>query len=113
MRSFIRCRCFRALQISKAENNYIFKWDDGRPFVPDLISRKFDKLLKHYGFHELSHSCASFLINSGCSLKYVQKWLGHSDIKMTANIYAHFDVSRKKNMADLPSRHLIGQPEKC
>lgn len=31
-------------------NDYIFKWDDGRPYSPDFVSFKFDWLLKHYGF---------------------------------------------------------------
>lgn len=88
-----------------ALNDYIFKWDDGRPYSPDFVSYKFDWLLKHYGFphirfHELRHSCASVLISMGFNLKDVQEWLGHSDIKMTANIYSHLDVTRKKNMAD-------------
>ncbi len=42
----------------------------------------------------------------GFSLKDVQEWLGHSDIKMTANIYSHLDVTRKKNMADKLGKQL-------
>ena len=34
------------------------------------------------------------------TLKDVQEWMGHSDIKMTANIYGHLDTARKQNMAD-------------
>jgi integrase len=61
-------------------------------------------LLEHYGFphirfHELRHSCASMLIAVGFTLKDVQEWLGHSDIKMTANIYSHLDVTRKQSIA--------------
>lgn len=88
-----------------AENSYIFKWDDGKPYSPDFVTRKFDRLLKQYNFphirfHELRHSCASVLIAMGFNLKDVQEWLGHSDIKMTANIYSHLDVTRKMGMAD-------------
>lgn len=36
----------------------------------------------------------------GFTLKDVQEWLGHSDVKMTANIYAHLDVTRKTSIAD-------------
>ena len=39
------------------------------------------------------------LISMGWSLKDVQEWLGHADIKMTANIYSHLDVERKSNIA--------------
>lgn len=85
--------------------DYVFRWPDGRPFSPDYVSDKFPKLLKAAGmpkirFHELRHSAASNLLNMGFSLKDVQEWLGHSDIKTTANIYGHLDAKRKKSMAE-------------
>ena len=87
------------------ENNYVFKWPDGHTYSPDYISERFRNLLKkhnlpHIRFHELRHSCASMLLAMGWNLKDVQEWLGHSDIKMTANIYSHLDVARKTNIAD-------------
>lgn len=87
------------------ENSYIFKWPDGHPYSPDYISHHFAKVLKkqglpHIRFHELRHSCASMLLDMGFTLKDVQEWLGHSDIKMTANIYAHLDTARKSSIAD-------------
>lgn len=97
---------------SYQENDYVFKWDDGRTFSPDYISKHFAKLLKknnlrHIRFHELRHSCASMLINSGFALKDVQEWLGHADIKMTANIYGHLDVARKISIANKLSENLF------
>ncbi|MBQ8751735.1 MAG: tyrosine-type recombinase/integrase [Clostridia bacterium] len=65
--------------------------------------------MPHIRFHELRHSCASLLLNSGCSLKDVQEWMGHADIKMTANIYGHLDASRKQGMADKLSGSLWGK----
>ena len=87
------------------ENPYVFKWPGGHPYSPDYISRRFNTLLKkhdlpHIRFHELRHSCASMLITMGWTLKDIQEWLGHSDIKMTANIYSHLDTSRKTNIAE-------------
>lgn len=87
------------------ENNYVFKWPDGHPYSPDYISERFSNLLKkhnlpHIRFHELRHSCASLLLDMGWNLKDVQEWLGHNDIKMTANIYSHLDVARKNNIAN-------------
>jgi integrase len=69
------------------------------------VSYIFDWLLKHFGFphirfHELRHSCASVLISMGFNLKDVHEWLGHSDIKMTGNIYGHLDIARKQSVAD-------------
>lgn len=87
------------------ENNYVFKWPDGHTYSPDYISERFRNLLKkhdlpHIRFHELRHSCASMLLSMGWNLKDVQEWLGHSDIKMTANIYSHLDTTRKTNIAE-------------
>ena len=56
--------------------------------------------LPHIRFHELRHSCASLLLSQGMTLKDVQEWLGHSDIKMTANVYGHLDIARKQSIAD-------------
>lgn len=86
------------------ENKYIFKWDNGQPYRPDFITNKFSKLLKknglpHIRFHDLRHSCASLLVANGFTIKDIQEWLGHADIQTTANIYAHLDVERKKDIA--------------
>lgn len=91
------------------ENDYIFKWQDGKPFAPDYVTMKFSKLLKqhnlrHIRFHDLRHSCASLLVANGFMLKDIQEWLGHSDIQVTANIYAHLDAKRKSSIANSMSK---------
>ena len=87
------------------ENDYIFKWPNGKPFSPDYVSSHFahllrDKHMPHIRFHELRHSCASLLLNSGCTLKDVQEYMGHADIQMTANIYGHLDMQRKQLLTE-------------
>lgn len=74
------------------ENDYIFKWSDGKTYRPDYITKKFHKImnahaLKAMRFHDLRHSTASILYDKGWSLKDIQEWLGHADISVTSNIY--------------------------
>ncbi len=95
------------------ENDYVFKWPDGHTISPDYLSHRFNTLLKkhnlpHIRFHELRHSCASILLSNHATLKDVQEWLGHSDIKMTANIYGHLDMGRKSSMAAQMTSLLTG-----
>ena len=65
--------------------------------------------IQNVNFHVLRHSCASLLLSHGFTLKDVQVWLGHSDIKMTANVYGHLDVARKQSIADEMSALLSGR----
>lgn len=94
----------RLMGTAYQENDYVFKWSDGRPFPPDYVTHHFSRLLKnhdlpHIRFHELRHSCTSLLLNRGFTLKDVQEWMGHSDISVTANIYGHLDIARKQSIA--------------
>lgn len=94
------------------DTDYIFCWSNGKPYSPDYVSKHFSLLLRqnnlpHIRFHELRHSCASLLINDGCNLKDVQGWMGHSDIGVTADIYGHLFIERKKEIASKMGSMLI------
>jgi len=54
--------------------------------------------------HELRHSYATMLRNSGIDVYTIQKVLGHSDIKVTSDTYVHNDVAtlRKHMKFDEP-----------
>ncbi len=94
-------------------NDYIFTWEDGRPYRPDYVSKAFHKVLTKNNFpemrfHDLRHSCASILYDKKWELKDIQTWLGHADIQTTANIYTHISNSRKNNMAkDIQNTFLL------
>ena len=85
------------------ESEYVCKWPDGRPFLPNYISTRFRKVVSKsnlpvYRFHDLRHSAASMLLKKGFSLKDIQVWLGHSSIATTSR-YAHIDSQDKEEMA--------------
>jgi integrase len=39
--------------------------------------------------HHLRHTSASLLLQQGAGMKVVQEWLGHRDVRITMNTYAH------------------------
>ena len=77
------------------QSDYVFVWDDGKPFRPDCVSRSFKRVLIAHNiplirFHDLRHSTASILYDKGWKLKDIQEWLGHADIETTVHInYPH------------------------
>ena len=64
---------------------------------PSYITAHFPKLLEKNGlrnirFHDLRHTCASLLVSLEVNMKVIQKYLGHSNMSTTADIYSHLDV---------------------
>ncbi len=67
--------------------------------------------LKDVRLHDLRHSFASFLVNSGCSLYEVQKILGHQNPKVTTR-YAHLAQYSLLRAANIVGEKLGEKKEK-
>lgn len=85
-------------------SGYVCTKQNGTPINPDFVSHHFQRVigksdLPHIRFHDLRHSTASLLHQSGYGLKDIQTWLGHSDVQTTGNIYTHLDARRMDHMA--------------
>jgi integrase len=78
-----------------AELDLIFANPDGSPLRPDSISAAVSalfrrlKLPKGASLHSLRHSHASQLLDDGVPLPVVSQRLGHSSVRVTADIYSH------------------------
>jgi len=84
---------------------YVCIDQQGKILRPNYVSEHFAWLLNKYGlrkirFHDLRHTCASFLVQKKIQMKQVQEWMGHSDIGTTGNIYSHLDFDSKLESAD-------------
>lgn len=77
------------------------------PYTTNQVTKAFQRLQKKYNLdytlHSLRHTFATRCLESGVSIRVVQKWLGHSRIDTTSKIYTHilssfeFDECKKLN----------------
>ena len=85
----------------KSYLNFFSVFEDGKIKTDNYVCKKFNKEVKRLGlkkitFHDLRHSCASWLLSEGVDLKIIQEILGHSNFSITADTYAHVDVDQKR-----------------
>lgn len=79
----------------RTDLDLIFADTDGTPLKPDSVSASVSalcrrlKLPKGVSLHTLRHTHGSHLIASGVDLATVSARLGHSNVRVTAEVYAH------------------------
>jgi integrase len=62
------------------------KWDPG--YRAHFLRRYLERLeLPRIRFHDLRHTCATFLLSAGTHPKVVSEMLGHSTIVLTLDTY--------------------------
>lgn len=85
-------------------SNLVICQEDGKPYHPDSMTTKWCRFvrknnLKHIRFHDLRHTNATTMIETGVDIKTVQARLGHSDVSTTLNVYTHKTKNMDENAA--------------
>ena len=47
---------------------------------------------RHIVFHDLRHTTVTLLMKAGASLAHASRLVGHSDVRITSDVYGHLDV---------------------
>lgn len=97
------------------DSDIFFVRRDGRPWHPELITARFDRLVAASGlppvrFHDLRHTAATLMLAAGASIKEIQDTLGHASYKLTADTYTSVLHELKRATAEattklIPRRH--------
>ncbi|MBA3274745.1 MAG: site-specific integrase, partial [Chloroflexia bacterium] len=83
----------------------VFSSTIGTPLEPSNVNARLHALLEVAGlprqrFHDLRHCAASLLLNGGVPARTIMGILGHSQISLTMNTYAHLSPALERDAAD-------------
>ena len=90
------------------ETDYLFSGESGydTPRDPDAITRRVKRFMARCGLpdmspHDLRHSCATLLLQSGADIKSVQEIMGHADASTTLKYYVRTDIEQMRKATEL------------
>jgi integrase len=86
------------------EHGLVFATMQGRPLIARNVFRAYQRLLiraglPHKRFYDLRHTCATLLLAQGVDPRTIMETLGHSQISLTMNTYAHVLPALQKDAA--------------
>jgi integrase len=92
---------------------YVFTREDGTPANAASISQAFDRRvarteLPRLRFHDLRHTCASLMLESGVDLVTISRHLGHGSIAITADTYGHVSPAMAADAVLRLDAHIAG-----
>ena len=98
------------------ESDHVFTTRTGRPIEPRNLYRSFTRVAKNAGLrvirlHDARHGCATLLTAAGVAPRVVMEILGHSQIAITMNTYAHVVQDTQREAVSHMDRLLRRRPE--
>ena len=100
---------FQTIRLEQEREENLSSWVfpnpvTGKPYRHDADTAWYTALRKaqieDFRFHDLRHTCASYLAMNGVDLLTIKEILGHKDIKMTTR-YAHVSPTRQLAAIDV------------
>lgn len=87
------------------EHDLVFVSTTGTPLDGRNLTRRFQAVLERAGlprmrFHDARHTCASLLLAQGVQPRVIMETLGHSQIGLTLNTYAHVIPELQREAAE-------------
>ena len=85
----------------------VFTTEVGTPYEGRNLTRTLHRTLRSLGFetmgvHALRHTFATRAVESGIDIRTVSEILGHANISLTLQLYAHSTTQSKRNAMEAP-----------
>lgn len=87
-------------------SNLVLATDTGAAINPSNVDRAMRVIQRRAGIekkirvHDLRHTCATLLIQAGMPVKAVSERLGHANVRITMDIYAHVMPNMQQDTAN-------------
>lgn len=83
----------------------VFTMPDGGLVYAENLRKPRQRMLRRLGLplvttHDMRHSAASMMLTAGVPLPVIADILGHSSIRVTADLYAHIGTDLRRDAAD-------------
>lgn len=102
-------RVYALLSNKSRHSEFVFSDENGAQLSPDgLIRTEFNRVRKNLGivdlrFHDLRHTFGTYFAESTKDLQALKDIFGHSDIKITSDIYVNLKIPYlKKRINEMP-----------
>ena len=112
----------KAMAVYAQPSDYVFASSTGRPLNPDQLRKALQATLKGMGItfdqaradgmHLLRHSSGSMVYrHTGGDVKLTQDWLGHSNSRITLDIYTHLGEGQEQRTTERLAQGIFVRPE--
>ena len=96
------------------DKGFLFTRKDGRLNDVDVVSQRFDRLARRAGlpdirFHDLRHTHATLLLQTGVAPHVVSMRLGHRSVAFTLQQYAHVLPQQQADAVERLATRLLGE----
>jgi integrase len=96
------------------DQGFVFADPIGKPIHPNTLVHHYHRIIASAGLprlriHDLRHGHASLLMGEGLSAKIVAERLGHSNTRITLDLYSHVSPGMQQQVSDLLERRINGK----
>lgn len=94
------------------DGDWVFCWEDGRPYRPQYFTARFGNLCRKAGvpeivLHDARHTSATVGADSGVPQHAMRDRLGHADVRTTHEVYTHVLPEAQRKAAEAMERAIL------